>query len=143
MHCVDLAQAQDLVQRALALGREQFARPICVAVCDAQGFLLAFARADGAPLRSIAIAQGKAYTCARMGTDTDAFLERLRRDDIQPGYFCDERLTALPGGSVLKSAGGDVLGGVGISGLTSAEDQVIARAVAAALPTTPASAGGR
>ena len=131
MSNLDLGHAQDLVQRALAIGREQFSRPICVAVCDAHGFLLAFAREIGAPIRSIAIAQGKAYTCARMGTDTDAFLARLRRDDIQPAYFCDERLTALPGGAVLKNSQGEMLGGIGISGLTSAEDQVIAHAVAA------------
>lgn len=131
MSFLDLDRAQQLIGQALAIGREQFARPICVAICDAQGFLVAFARQSGAPLRSIAIAQGKAYTCARMGTDTDAFLARLRRDDIQPSYFCDDRLTALPGGAVLKNAQGEILGGIGISGLTSAEDQVIAHAVAA------------
>jgi len=131
MQSIDLARAQALVRQALDMGFERFARPICVSVCDAQGFLVAFARADGAPLRSIQIAHGKAYTCARMGTDTDAFLARLRRDDIQPSYFCDERLTALPGGAALKSEQGELMGGVGISGLTSAEDQIIAHALAA------------
>ena len=135
MQSITLQAAQGLVQQALDMAVEKFSRPICASVCDAQGFVVAFARADGAPLRSIAIAQGKAYTCARMGTDTDAFLARLRRDDIQPSYFCDDRLTALPGGAVLKGANGEMIGGVGISGLTSAEDQVIAHAVAAALNT--------
>ena len=61
---------------------------------------------------------------------TDALLERLRREDISLAYFCDEKITALPGGSIIKNANGAIIGGVGISGLTSAEDQIIANHVA-------------
>jgi len=125
-----LQRAQTLVNRAIEIGFRDFSRPICVSICDAQGFLLSFGRADGAPVRSIEISQRKAYTCARMGVSTEAFLARLKRDAIDIGYFCDERFTALPGGVVLKNAQGQVLGGVGISGLTSAEDHVIADALA-------------
>jgi uncharacterized protein GlcG (DUF336 family) len=112
---------------------EQFGRPVCVAVCDAQGFLLAFGRMEGAPVRSIRISQGKAYSAARMGVSTESFLSRLRKEDIEVGYFCDPELTALPGGSVLKDANGAILGAIGVSGLTSAEDQQITDAIAGAL----------
>ena len=128
-----LQDAQALVTQALAQAAADFRRPVCVAVCDAQGFLLAFGRADAAPVRSIEISQGKAYSAARMGVTTEAFLERLQRERIEIGFFCDDRLTALPGGAVLKSAGGRILGGIGISGLTSAEDQVIANALTASV----------
>lgn len=128
---LESARAQRLVERGLALGWKDFNRPICVAVCDAQGYLLAFGRGDGAPLRSIAISQSKAYTAVRMGMPTDAFLARLHRDNLEIGYFCDERFTALPGGVVFKDAQGVVLGGVGISGLTTAEDRQIAEALQA------------
>ena len=37
---------------------------------DLPGLQLAFARQEGAPLRSVAIAQGKAYSAARMGSTT-------------------------------------------------------------------------
>jgi len=130
---LDLQDAQALVAHALAHAAADFHRPICVAVCDAQGFLVAFGRADAAPVRSIRISQGKAYSAARMGVTTEAFLERLQRERIEISFFCDPDLTALPGGAVLKSAGGRILGGVGISGLTSAEDQVIANALAASV----------
>ena len=52
------------------------------------------------------------------------------------GYFCDPELTALPGGSPLKDATGTLLGAIGISGLSSAEDQAITDAMAVALLTT-------
>jgi glc operon protein GlcG len=122
--------AQNLIENAMKQATETFKRPICVAICDKFGFLLAFTRMDGAPIRSIQISQGKAYTAARMGMNTDAFLERLHRDKISVSYFCDDKLTALPGGSILKDKQGNLVGAVGISGLTSQEDQVIANKVA-------------
>jgi uncharacterized protein GlcG (DUF336 family) len=79
----------------------------------------------GAPVRSIAISQGKAYTSARMGVTTEALLARIHREQIEVGYFCDPLMTAMPGGSPLKDANGALVGAVGVSGLTSAEDQTI------------------
>jgi glc operon protein GlcG len=130
METLGLTQAIALADAAIAKAATEFQRPICVAICDPAGFLIAFARVDGAPIRSIAISQGKAYTAVRMGVNTDAFLERLKRDNIPASYFCDDKLTGLAGGAVLKSAAGVMVGGVGISGLTSAEDQVIANFIA-------------
>ena len=125
--------AQSLVAAAMDKAAADFKRPICVAICDNYGFLLAFGRMDGAPVRSIDISQGKAYTAARMGVDTGDFLERLNREKILAGYFCDEKLTGLPGGVVLKDAGGAIIGGIGISGLKSEEDAAIAAAMVAML----------
>jgi glc operon protein GlcG len=122
--------ARQCVDRAMARAKQEFKRPICVAVCDPQGFLLAFARTEGAPVRSIQISQGKAYTAARMGVSTEAVLARLKKEGIAIGYFCDPLLTALPGGSVLKDESGTVVGAIGVSGLTSAEDQVITDGIA-------------
>lgn len=122
--------ARQCVDRAMARAKQEFKRPICVAVCDPQGFLLAFARMEGAPVRSIQISQGKAYTAARMGVSTEAVLARLKKEGIAIGYFCDPLLTALPGGSVLKDESGTVVGAIGVSGLTSAEDQVITDGIA-------------
>jgi uncharacterized protein GlcG (DUF336 family) len=130
MKAMTLETANDLVAEAMARAATQFARPVCVSVCDAAGFLVAFARADGAPLRSIRIAQAKAYTAVRMGVTTEALLARLHREQIEIGYFADSGLTALPGGSVLKDAAGAVIGGIGVSGLTSAEDQQVTDHVA-------------
>ncbi|MEI7968066.1 MAG: heme-binding protein [Betaproteobacteria bacterium] len=128
-----LAQAQDLIGRAIARTTQEFQRPVCVAVCDASGLLVAFARMTGAPLRSVQISQGKAYTAARMGVTTEALLARLHRERIEVGYFCDPAFTALPGGSPLKDADGTLIGAIGISGLTSAEDQSVTDFVSAAV----------
>jgi len=123
MSTLSLKQSNELIRIAIEKAAADYVRPICVAVCDAAGFLVAFQRAEGVPVRSIAISQGKAYSAARMQVNTDALLGRLRREDISLAYFCDEKITALPGGSVIKNASNAIIGGVGISGLTSAEDQ--------------------
>ena len=128
---LDLDAIQALLAHVAGLARERFNKPACVAVCDAYGFLLGFVRADGAPVRSIAISQQKAYTATRMGCDTPAFLARLRRDDVPIGYFCDLLLTALPGGVLLTDGNGRMLGAIGLSGLLPSEDQELAEAGAA------------
>lgn len=132
MEVVNLKQANDLIRIAIEKSAVDYGRPVCVAICDAAGFLVAFQRMEGAPLRSIAISQGKAYSAARMQMNTDALLARMHRENITPAYFCDDKITALPGGSILKSAGGTIIGSIGISGLTSEEDQHIANHAASA-----------
>ena len=121
-----LKLTQGLLDHAIGQARQRFDKPACVAVCDAHGFLIGFFRADGAPVRSIALAQQKAYTTTRMGCSTTAFLARLRREDIPIGYFCDPLLTALPGGALLLDSAGGVIGAIGVSGLAPEQDQEIA-----------------
>jgi glc operon protein GlcG len=118
MPAVMLDAANHLLARAMAKTQQDFGRPICVAVCDAPGFLVAFARREGAPVRSIRIPRGKAYTPARMGVSTESFLARLRKDGIEIR------------GSVFKDGSGTLLGAIGISGLTSSEHQLISAHIA-------------
>ncbi len=133
MSHLSLEHAQSIISQVISKAKHEAAgRPICVAVCDERGLLLAFARMDGAPARSVQISQGKAYSSARMGLTTQAVLERLHREKIEIGYFCDPDITALPGGSPLKNGEGRLVGAVGVSGLTSTEDQALTDAVAAA-----------
>jgi len=127
---ISLGQARECINHAVDKAASEFGRPICVSVCDTYGYQVAFLRMDGAPIRSIAISQQKAHTATRMGMSTDAFLERLRTDKIDIGYFCDPLMTALPGGNLLTTSGGDFLGAVGVSGLKPVEDQVITESVA-------------
>ncbi len=135
MDNIDISLATKLVSLAMEKAQKDFQRPICVSVCDKSGFLVAFARMEGSPLRSIEIAHRKAYTAVRMGVNTDAFLERLKNDNIPASYFGDG-LTALPGGNVLKDKSGKMVGGIGVSGLAASEDKVITDAMAALVPVS-------
>ena len=123
--------ARAFIAQATQMAKERFGKPVCVSVCDAYGFLVAFERMDGAPVRSISISQCKAYTAVRMGVPTHEFLARIQRDNVQPSYFCDPLLTALPGGSVLRNDAGEVVGGIGVSALAPQDDQMITETIAA------------
>ena len=59
MDVLTLAQANELTRAAMEKAEAEYSRPICVAVCDPAGFLVAFQRMEGAPLRSIAIARAR------------------------------------------------------------------------------------
>ncbi len=124
---------QKMLDMAMQIARSEYKKPMCVCVCDSYGFLQGFARMDGAPVRSIAISQSKAYTAVRMGVHTHEFYARMQRDNLQVNYFADPQLTALPGGYVVRGADGEILGGIGVGALAPAEDQHITELVAEAV----------
>ena len=127
---LDQAGSQALLEHAIEhAGR--LGRPICVAVTDERGALLAFTRMDGAPVRSVKLSEAKAYSASRIEASTTAFHQRLTEGGMPASYFADPALTGLPGGAVVRSRSGATIGGVGISGLSPAEDQEVADASAA------------
>ena len=125
-----LSLARQLIEIGKEKATQDFGRPICIAVGDASGELLTFDRMEGAPVRSIQISQQKAYTAIRMGIPTDIFLSRLKEDGLEISYYCDSKLTALPGGHPLKNKSGKIIGCVGISGLAASEDHTITEYIA-------------
>ena len=129
MEMLTLEGVQKLIGAAVTKATADFHRPICVSVCDECGFLVAFARMEGAPLRSIEISQNKAFTAVRMGVSTDKFQARLERDHLEASYF-GERMTPLPCGNPLTDPKGKVLGAIGVSGLALNEDQSITESLA-------------
>lgn len=101
-----------------------------IAVSDEHGELLAFLRTDGCPLASIVIAMNKAFTAARERKESRAVGEASRSEGFPMTNFGDLRYTAW-GGGVPVVYQGQVVGGVGVSGLPESEDMVLARMGAA------------
>ena len=104
-------------------------KAVVVAVADRHGDLLAFARMDGAPISSIRVAMNKAWTAARERKPTKEIGEKVK--DPEKGhdiaYFGDPNYVGWGGGiPVWKDT--EVIGAVAVSGLSSAEDIVLATA---------------
>ena len=112
-------------ERLLEEARHDGLPPVCLAICNADGQPAFFLRMDGAPVRLIAIAQGKAYTAARMGSATADFARRLEREHLTRADFCDSSLTAMQGGLPLLHEGHTGLG-VGVSGRSTRDDEALA-----------------
>jgi glc operon protein GlcG len=94
-----------------------------IAVCDAHGDLIAFARMDGAPLSSITIAMNKAYSAARERKPTHEIGRAARNPEkgFDIGYFGDPRFTGWGGGVPVRKDG-KVIGAIAVSGLPQLED---------------------
>ncbi len=103
-----------------------------VAVADSHGELLAFARMDGAPLASIAIAMNKAWTAARTCKPTVEIFNRAKTDPaFDIAYYGDPRCCGW-GGGIPLSKDGKVAGAIAVSALTMEEDMEIAALAASA-----------
>lgn len=123
---IDYAEAQRIIGFIVEKA-EQMQKSVAIAVADAHGELIAFARMDGVPLPSIAIAMNKAWTAARTGKTTQEIGEKVRHPqkghDI--AYYGDPRFVGWGGGVPLRRDG-EVAGAVAVSGLTSKEDSDLA-----------------
>jgi glc operon protein GlcG len=103
-----------------------------IAVVDAHGELLAFLRTDGCGLAPIQIAINKAYSAARERIESAELGRRSREDGFPMTNFGELRYVTWGGGVPLVYQG-QVVGGVGVSGLPEQEDIVLARLGAATL----------
>ncbi len=94
-----------------------------IAIADDHGELIAFARLDGAPLSSIAIAMNKAWTAARERKPTKEIGESARHAEkgFDIAYFGDPKFVGW-GGGVPVWKDGKVIGSVAVSGLPQTED---------------------
>ena len=102
-----------------------------IAVCDAHGELIAFARMDGAPYSSIHIAMNKAYSAARERKPSKEIGDASRHPEkgFDIGYFGDPRFTGWGGGVPIRIEG-KVVGAIAVSGLPQLEDMELAESAA-------------
>lgn len=100
-----------------------------IAVADAHGELLSFARMDGAPVSSILVAANKAWTAARERKPTKDIGDKIRHPEkgFDIAFYGDPRFVGWGGGLPIWR-NGEVVGSVGVSGLSSAEDVQLATA---------------
>ena len=133
-----LSQATTIVQAALAKARETACAPLAVAVLDDGGHLKTFAREDGAGILRPQIAMAKAWGALGMGVGTRALAKRLADNPHMHPFFgalnamSEGRVVPVPGGVLIRGAGGTTVGAVGISGDTSDKDEACALAGIAA-----------
>jgi uncharacterized protein GlcG (DUF336 family) len=124
---LSLDEAKILVEGAEEKSRE-IEVPMCIAVADESGNLVAFTRMDGAKISSIAIAIDKAFTggAARKGT-------HVYNELCMPGkptfgiHVTNQGRFSIIGGGLPIEIDGEVVGGVGVSAGTAEQDQVVAQ----------------
>ena len=117
------AAAAVAVAAAVEKSRELSA-PECIAVVDAGGNLLAFARVEGAVVLARKPAIAKAATSASLGIPTGGISFEF---GANLGIASDGGLTNLGGGFPIIF-GGEVIGAIGVGSGTTAQDIAVAEA---------------
>jgi uncharacterized protein GlcG (DUF336 family) len=126
---INLETAKTITAGVRAAGKERGLKPLTVVVLDAGGHVVSVEREDGASNNRFEIAYGKAYGALALGMGSRSLMARAE----QQAYFITAaaaaiggRLVPVPGGVLVKDAAGTVVGGVGVSGDTSDNDELAA-----------------
>ena len=106
---------------------------LAAAVVDDAGQVLASQRMDGAALGAMQLALGKAFTAASWATPSGGFARSTQPGGDDWGWnTTDPRIVVYAGGLPLR-ADGELVGGIGASGGTAAEDEECVAAAARGL----------
>lgn len=116
------ADAQTLIsgarQKAMEIGV-----PMCIAVTDDSGNLVAFERMDGGKAHSIQVAQDKAFTAGAARKATHEYNAVNQPGNLAFGIHteCGGRISTV-GGGLPVVVDGDCVGGIGVSSGTPQQD---------------------
>ena len=128
---VNLDQARKAIAAAVADSRRQNL-PMAIAVVDTAGQLVAFERMDNTQTASTAIAQDKAVSAAMYRRPTKVFQDVLAAGGVGLRVLSLRGASAVEGGLPLV-IDGKIIGAIGVSGGTSEQDGVVAKAAVDAL----------
>lgn len=132
---LSLARAQTLVIAALEHAAKAGLKPLAIAVLDSRGAMKCFAAQDGTSLKRGEVAHGKAYGALALGMGSRSIFKRAKEQDFfiaAVSHVVGGALVPVPGGVLIRTASGDLVGAVGISGDTSDNDEAAAAAGIAA-----------
>jgi glc operon protein GlcG len=127
---ISLDKAQALIQAAVAEANKR-GWPEDFAVVDVSGNLVAFARMDGAAFASIAIAEHKARTAARYRRPTVIFENAVQKFGFNYLLTLDDVIASRGGIPVVED--GKIVGAIGCSGGTGAQDEALCQAAISAV----------
>lgn len=129
MEKLTLEAASQIVDKALEKRKEMGFVPLTVVVLDSGGQMVVLKREDNSSLLRPEIAMGKAWGVLGMGFGGR---ELARRAAKAPAFFnalsdmSGGRMVPNPGGVLIRSQSGAILGSIGISGDTSENDEICA-----------------
>jgi uncharacterized protein GlcG (DUF336 family) len=109
-----------------------------ITVVDESGIPKAMLRMDGSPLMSVKVSQAKAYTAAATSFDTLGLFDYIAQEPSLLASMPAQPGMAIFGGGVPLMEDGVMIGAVGASGGSQAQDASVAQAAAAEIAGTQA-----
>lgn len=116
-----LEAATDAARAAIDAALESGLK-VCAAVVDLAGNPLVTLRHPGAPMLCVTLAEDKAYTCAQFGIPSADWRTLLDASPALARGLPPRPRWALIGGGLPIRAGGELVGGIGVSGGSEEQD---------------------
>lgn len=126
-----LQQAKAILQAAEAEAERQ-RWPVAIVIADASGDVVLALKRDQTQHSSLSIATGKALTAVNFRRPTKMFQDGIAAGGEGLRFLAVPGITPLEGGFPLV-LDGQIVGGIGVSGVLSHQDAQVARAGMAAL----------
>jgi uncharacterized protein GlcG (DUF336 family) len=127
MNNLSLDEALEIINYAKTKAVE-ISVPVCVAVVDIGGHLIAFERMDGAILASIDISINKAFTSVMLKMSTDRLSEiAMPGEDLYGINTTNNCKIVIFGGGYPIYMNNNIIGGIGVSGGSTEQDMTIAK----------------
>jgi glc operon protein GlcG len=127
---ISMDRAQALVKAAVDEATKR-GWAMNVSVVDPNGDLIAFGRMDSAALASITISQHKARVAARFRRPTKAFEDAVQKFGFNYILTLDDVIASRGGIPLVE--GGKIIGAIGCSGGTGAQDEATCTAAASTI----------
>jgi glc operon protein GlcG len=126
-----LAQAKRMMAAAEVMA-EANAWPVAIVIADASGDVVLALKRDQTQHSSLSIATGKALTAVNFRRPTKVFQDGIAAGGEGLRFLAVPGVTPLEGGFPIV-VDGQIVGGIGVSGVLSMQDSQVAQAGLAAL----------
>jgi uncharacterized protein GlcG (DUF336 family) len=123
---LSIEEARILIEGSVVASRD-INIPMCIAVVDESGYLIAFERMDGGKISSVSIAIDKAFTAAAARNGTHVYNQLCVPGQPTFGiHITNGGHFSVIGGGLPVKVSGEIVGGVGISAGTALQDVAVA-----------------
>jgi len=129
MATLTLAQAEKIIDAAIARARELKCRPISVVVVEPGAIVKAFKKEDGSAMMRFEMAMGKAYASLALGRSSSLVRARSEERPLFMDFLfkaSEDKIFAEGGGMLIRGADGELLGAVGVTGDKEEQDEALA-----------------
>jgi uncharacterized protein GlcG (DUF336 family) len=125
---LNLAPAQTIIAKTLDHAKQANFKALGVVVLDTRGSVVAAAIQDGSSLARFDVAKAKANGAISFNMGSRG-IEKLAKD--RPHFLAGalgviDSIIPVPGGVLIKTSEGQIIGAVGVSGDTSDNDEIAA-----------------
>ncbi len=124
----------EMAKKAMAAAEAEAMKndwPVAIAIVDSGGHLVAFHKIDNTQHASVEIAKGKAMTAVNLRRPTKVLEDGLAAGPA--GASTGVRILSVPGvmpleGGIPIISDGKIIGAIGVSGVLSSQDAMVAKA---------------